>query len=269
MKIHPSAIVHPSAEIAEDVSIGPYCVIEENVKIHPQTILHSHVVLGKNTIVGRGNEIYPGTVIGEAPQDVNWKGEFSRVIIGDFNVIREYVTLHRGSGGGDTVVGNENYLMAYVHAGHNVKIGNGCVFCNLSQLAGYAEVEDKVVIGGMAGIHQFVRVGTMAMVGGCSKNVKDIPPYVKADGSPSRVYGLNLVALKRNGISPERRQQLKKVYNLVYRSKLNLSQAIVKIENTLETSPEVLHFVDFLKRSSRQGILSLEDEKVAVGAFSL
>lgn len=265
--IHPTAVLHPSAEISENVEVGAYSVIGQGVKIGPGTIIHPHVILESHTVIGTRNEIFPGVVIGASPQDLKWKGEFSRVIVGDRNLIREYVTLHRGSGGGNTVVGDDNYLMAYVHAGHNVKIGSGCIIANSVQLAGYSEIEDKVVIGGMAGIHQFVRIGTLAMVGGYSKNVKDIPPYVKADGMPSRVYGLNVVGLKRNGVSPERRELLKKAYNLVYRSKLNLSQAVAEIENALPRTPEIEHFVWFLRNASRQGILSREDGKIAVGSF--
>jgi len=267
MTIHPTAIVHPTAEIASGVTIGAYSVIGEKVKIGPHTIIHPHVVLENNTVLGKENQIFSGAVLGGVPQDLRWKGEFSQLIIGDRNIIREYVTLHRGSEGGTTVVGNDNYLMAYMHAGHNVKIGNGCVVTNCVQLAGYVELEDKVVIGGLAGIHQFVRIGTMAMIGGFSKSPKDVPPYVKVSGMPSRVYGLNVVGLKRNGIPPDRRERLKQAYNLVYRSSLNLSQALAEIEKTLEPSPEITHFINFMRNASRQGVLSREDSKVAVGSF--
>ncbi len=267
MKIHSSAVIHPTAEIEDGVSIGPYSVIGEGVKIGKGTILHSHVVLENYTLLGKENQIFPGVVLGGTPQDLKWKGEFSQVIIGDRNIIREYVTIHRGTGGESTTVGNDNYLMAYMHAGHNVKIGSGCIMANSVGLSGYSEVGDHVVIGGMAGFHQFVRVGTMAMVGGFSKNVKDIPPYVKADGMPSKVYGLNVLGLKRNGVSAERREQLKQAYNLVYRAKLNLSQAIAEISKSLARTPEIEQFVRFLQSASRQGILSREDSKVAVGSF--
>lgn len=263
MNVHPTALVHPSAEIAEDVVIGPFCIVREDVKIGSKTVLHSNVVLEPYTVIGKGNQLFHGVVIGSVPQDLSWKGEYSQAILGDRNTVREYGTIHRGSGGKPTTIGNDNYIMGYFHAGHNVKIGNGCILTNLVQLAGYGELEDYVVVGGMAGFHQFVRVGTMAMVGGLSKNVKDIPPYVKADGSPARVYGLNVIGLKRNGVPPERREQLKKAYNLVYRSKLNLSQAISEIEKSLPNTTEIARFVTFLKNGSRQGILSREDEKVA------
>lgn len=267
MSVHHTAIIHPTAEIGDHVSIGPYCVVGERVKIGAGTILHSHVILETDTALGEKNELYPGVVIGVPPQDLRWKGEFSKVVLGSGNTLREYVTLHRGSSGGNTIVGNENYLMAYTHAGHNVVIGSGCILANGVQLAGYVELEDKVNIGGIVGIHQFVRIGTMAMVGGLSRIVKDIPPYVKANGSPARVYGLNVVGLRRSGVKAEHREALKKAYNLVYRSKLNLTQAISEIEKTLEPVPEVLHFTEFMKNASRQGVLSREDDKVAVGAF--
>lgn len=267
MKAHASAVIHGSAEIAEDVRIGPYCVIGERVRIGSQCILHPHVVLENDTVLGNGNELFPGVVIGAPPQDLRWKGEFSQVIVGNRNMIREYVTLHRGTGGGNTLIGDENYLMAYTHAGHNVKIGNGCILANSVQLAGYSELEDKVNIGGLVGVHQFVRIGAMSMIGGLSRIAKDIPPYVKANGNPARVYGLNVVGLRRNSVPSERRELLKKAYNFVYRSKLNLSQAIAEIENSLELSFEVLHFIEFLKNASRQGVLSREDSKVAVGTF--
>lgn len=258
MSVHPTAIVHPDAHIAADVEIGPYSIVHAGARIGEKTVIHSHVVIEANTVIGKENQIFTGVAIGGTPQDLSWKGEFSNVVIGDRNVIREYSSFHRATGGGVTSIGNDNYLMAYMHAGHNVKIGNGCIIANAVQLAGYAELEDKVVVGGMAGIHQFVRIGTMAMVGGYSKNVKDIPPYVKVDGLPSRVFGLNRIALKRNGIPTERRDALKRAYNAVYRSKMNLRQAIEEIEKNMEQTPEIARFLDFLKNPSRQGILSRE-----------
>lgn len=258
MKTHPTSIIDPTAEIAESVVIGPYCVIGKKVKIGENTVLHSHVILEEDTIIGEKNEIFPGVVIGAQPQDLSWKREESKVIIGNGNLIREYVTIHRGSGGKNTCIGNGNYLMAYVHAGHNVMIGNGCIIANAVGLAGYAELEDKVVVGAMAGIHQFVRIGTMAMVGGYSKNVKDVPPYVKVDGIPARAFGLNLIALKRNEIPSEHREILKKAYHLVYRSRHNLSQAIKAIENEVTLIPEIQKFLRFLSSPSKQGILNRE-----------
>jgi UDP-N-acetylglucosamine acyltransferase len=267
MNFHPTAVVHPTAEIGDNTTIGPYCIVGERVKIGAGTVLHSHVVLENDTILGAGNHIFSGVVIGAPSQDLRWKGEFSQVIVGNRNFIREYVTVHKGTGGGNTVIGDENYIMAYSHAGHNVKIGNGCILANSVQLAGYVELEDKVNIGGLVGIHQFARVGTIAMVGGLSPISKDIPPFVKTSGIPARVYGLNVVGLRRNGVTSERRESLKKAYSFVYRSKMNLSQAIAEIENSLELTHEVLHFVEFLKNASRQGVLSREESKVAVGSF--
>lgn len=264
MKAHATAVIHPSAEIDDDVSIGPYSVIGERVKIGSGTILRAHVTLESETVLGSQNELFPGVVIGAPPQDLRWKGEFSQVILGNRNVIREHVTLHRGTGGGPTTIGDENYIMAYSHAGHNVKIGNNCILANCVQLAGYVELEDRVNIGGLVGVHQFVRIGAMTMIGGLSRIIKDIPPFVKANGNPARVYGLNVVGLRRNGVPAERREILKKAYNLVYRAKMNLSEAIAEIERSLPLSHEVRHFVEFMKNPSRQGVLNREDSETAV-----
>jgi UDP-N-acetylglucosamine acyltransferase len=253
--IHQTAIIHPNVEIAENVVIGPYCIIKEGVKIGKGTILHSYVILEENTVLGEQNQLFHGVAIGGPPQDLSWKGEFSQVIIGNRNIIREYVTLHRATGGGATHVGDDNYLMAYMHAGHNVRIGSGCIIANGVQLGGYCQVEDRAVIGGLAAIHQFVRIGKMAMLGGLSRNVKDVPPFVLADGNPARIFGLNIVGLKRNGIPLERRQKLKKAYNLLFRSSLNLSQALKELEDNVEKTPEIEHLLYFLKNPSRQGIL--------------
>jgi UDP-N-acetylglucosamine acyltransferase len=263
MKIHPTAIIDSTAQISETAVIGPYCIIGKRVKIGEDTILHSHVILEDETIIGEKNEIFQGVVIGTAPQDLSWRNEVSRVVVGNGNLIREYVTIHKGSGGKNTIIGDGNYIMAYVHAGHNVKIGSRCIIANSVGLAGYVELEDKVVMGGMAAVHQFVKIGTMAMVGGYSKNVKDIPPYVKVDGIPSRAYGLNLIALKRNEIPLENRELLKKAYNFLYRSGYNLCQAVEAIEHNLPSTVEIERFLHFLRNPSRQGILSREFSKKA------
>lgn len=255
IKVHETAVIHPRAGIAEGVEIGEYSVIGEKVRIGPGTRIYPHVIIQGDVVIGKENQIFPGVVIGMPPQDLKWDRNETRICIGDRNLIREYVTIHMASQGGTTRIGNDNFLMAYTHVAHNCEIGHEVIITNATSLAGYVAVEDKVVIGGMAGIHQFVRVGTMAMVGGFSKNVKDIPPYMKADGQPARVVAVNTLGLRRHGVPAERREAIKKAYKLLYRSQLNLTQALDRIEAEVPPFQEVTYLLEFMKNSSRMGVL--------------
>ena len=246
-KIHSTALIDPSAEIAEGVSIGAYSVIGKNCHIGDGTRIDSNVMLDENTSLGKNCTVLTGAVLGGAPQDYKFSGENTYLRIGDGNIIREYVTIHRASGEGEaTVIGNDNMLMAYCHIGHNCTLGNNITMANYVGISGHTLIEDKVVFGGIVGVHQKVRVGKLAMVGGFSKVVQDVPPFVVADGRPTRVYDLNVVGLRRNGVTPKVRSELRLAYKLLYRSKLNVSQALEAIENELDSSDELQYLLDFI-----------------------
>lgn len=250
--IHETAVVHPGARIGKDVEIGPYAVIGENVLIDDGTKIGAHVVIDGWTSIGKNCVIFPSASIGAEPQDLKFRGEKSYVFVGDNTKIREFATIHRATGEGEeTRVGANCLLMAYTHVAHNCTVGNNVIMSNAATLAGHVIVEDRVVIGGLAGVHQFVKIGRNAMVGGASKVVQDVPPYVIVDGHPARVAGLNNVGMSRAGIAPEVRRNLKKAYKILYRSGLSLDQAIAVMEQELESCPEVEHFLRFLRNAER------------------
>lgn len=247
-KIHPTASVDPAAQLGEDVQIGAFSVVGPEVIIGDRTILDTHVVLENGTSLGTDCRICSGAVLGGSPQDHKFKGEKTQLILGDRNVIREYVTIHRSTGEGTaTRIGDDNMIMANSHVAHNCQIGSRIMMANMVGISGHAVVEDDVVIGGIVGIHQFVRIGKMAMVGGFSKVVQDVPPFMMADGRPSKVYGLNTVGLRRHGISPSVRTSLKRSFKIIYRSDLNFSQAIEEIEQDVEESAEREYLLEFLR----------------------
>lgn len=252
-RIHPTAIVEPGAKIGTKVEIGPYSIIGANVEIGEEIVIGPHVVIDGWTKIGKRNQIFHGASIGLEPQDMKFKGEETYLFIGDNNIIRENVTIHRGTeeGGGETRIGSNNLIMAYCHIAHDCQLGNHIIMSNATNLAGHVIIEDYAVLAGLTGIHQFVRVGKMAMVGAHSKVVKDVPPYILVDGHPARVNGINVVGLRRNGVSPELRQEIKRAYKFLYRSNLNISQAIEKMDQELETSPEIEHFLRFLRNAQR------------------
>jgi len=259
--IHPSAIVDPSAQIAEGAEIGPFSIIHGNVTIGAGTKLHSSVVIGEWTEIGESNEIFPGAVIGVAPQDLRYSGERAYTKIGNRNVIREYVTIHRASDAeGVTSIGDDNLLMAYTHVAHNCLLGNQIVIANSVGIAGHVEIEDQAVLGGMCGLHQFVRVGKLAMLGGMAQIRQDIPPYAMVDGQPARVFGMNIRGMQRRGIDKDSRQALKSCYRLILQSGLNLTQAINSIKANVEQTDEVAHLVKFLESPSKMGVCIREPD---------
>ncbi len=252
--IHPTAIIHNSAEIAEGVKIGPYSQIGPNVKIGCDSIIESHVVIHSHTVLGERCHIFPFASIGAIPQDLKFKGEESWVKIGDECVIREFVTIHRGTtlGVGITEIGNSSFLMAYAHVAHDCKIGNHVIVANVATLGGHVEIEDCAIIGGITAIHQFVKIGAYALLGGMSATVKDIPPYVIASGNRAKLYGLNLVGLRRHNFSQNVISALKRAYSILIRSKKPLKVALEKIKNeSIFYLPEVAHFVKFIENSKR------------------
>jgi UDP-N-acetylglucosamine acyltransferase len=252
--IHPTAIIDPKAEIGEEVEIGPYSVIERDVFIDEGTKIGPHVVIRHGTHIGKRCQISQFASIGEAPQYSGYKGERTFLRIGDRNVIREFVTLHRGTvkGGGRTVIGNENFIMAYSHVAHDCQIGNQVVMANGATLAGHILIEDFAIIGGLTAIHQFCRVGAYAIIGGVSGVLMDIPPYTKAQGDRAKLFGLNTVGLKRANFSEETLRALKKTYRIIFRSGLTLEKAMKQVrEDEIAQTPEVQHFLQFIQGSKR------------------
>ncbi len=252
--IHPTAIIDSKAEISEGVEIGPYSVIEKNVLIGEGTKIGPHVVIREGTYIGKQCQISQFASIGEAPQSVGYKGEKTFLQIGDHNIIREFVTLHRGTikGGGKTVIGNENFLMAYSHVAHDCQIGNQVVMANGATLAGHILIEDFAIIGGLSAIHQFCRVGTYAIIGGITGVLMDIPPYTKAQGDRAKLFGLNTIGLKRANFSEETLKALKKAYRIIFRSSLTLEKAMKRVvEDEISQTPEVQHFLQFIQCSKR------------------
>jgi UDP-N-acetylglucosamine acyltransferase len=252
--IHPGAIVHENARIGDGCQIGPFCVIGENVILGPDCIIHSHVVIDGHTELGSANEIYPFTAIGLKTQDLKWQGGTTWTRIGDHNTIRENVTIHSATGDGDaTVIGNSNNILAYCHIAHDCQLGNHIIMSNVGTLAGHVTVEDRAIIGGLAAVHQFCRIGTMAIIGGCSKVVQDVPPFMLADGNPASTRTVNKEGLRRNSVGEETQSTLKQAFKLLIREKLTISNAIERIEADLPPSPELKHLVEFV-RSSKRGI---------------
>jgi UDP-N-acetylglucosamine acyltransferase len=252
MQTHSSAIISSKAKIESSVAVGPFSIIGDNVSIGANTVIGAHCVIEGNTSIGNGCEIFTGAVIGSRPQDLKFKGEDVFLEIGNNNIIREYCTLNPGTGqGGKTTVGDNNLLMAYSHIAHDCRVGSGCVLANNSTLAGHVTIEDKAVVGGIVAIHQFVRVGMLSIIGGCSKVVQDIPPFSTCDGHPARVYGLNLIGLRRKGVSRESIRQIDQVFKLIFNSGLSAKHAIEKIEKELTGNEEIAYLVNFIRNSER------------------
>ena len=239
--IHEAAVVAPTARIGRNVEIGPYAVISDHVQIGEGTKIAPHVVIREWTQIGRDCQIFQGASIGEVPQDLKFKGEKSYTFIGD-----------RTTGEGEeTRIGDDCLLMAYTHVAHNCVLGNHIIMSNAAMLAGHAIVEDGVVIGGMAGVHQFVKIGRNAMIGGTSKLVQDVVPFTMVDGHPARAVGLNSVGISRAGIPLDVRRRIKQAYKILYRSGLNLTQAIAVIEQEVDSCEEIDHMLRFLRNAER------------------
>jgi len=252
VKIHPTAVVSADAELDDDVEIGPFTVIGPQVRIGCGTRLRNHVTVVSHTVIGSGCDIYPQAVLGGEPQDLKFRGEESSLIIGDYNIIRECVTINRGTalGGGRTIIGDRNLIMAYVHIAHDCRIGNQCVITNCSQLAGHIAVEDMAIISGMVAIHHFVTIGTLSFVAGLSAVRTDVPPYMIVDGNPARVRKLNLEGMRRRGMPPASVQALKEVFRLIYRSDLSRAQVVESLEhNPLAQDPAVQNLIRHFRAS--------------------
>jgi UDP-N-acetylglucosamine acyltransferase len=259
--IHPTAIVDTKAEIADGVEIGPYAVIGPMVKIGANTQIGAHTVVEGCTSIGAENKIGHFASIGGAPQDMKYRGEPTQLIIGDRNMIREFTTLHTGTiqDQGITRIGNDNWIMAYVHIAHDCVVGNHTIFSNNAQIAGHVHVDDWAILGGMSGVHQFVRIGEHSMIGGASKLVQDLPPYVIASGAVAEPHGLNAEGLKRRGFSPESIAALRHAYKLLYKQNLSFEEAKKAIADLAEekqatevqTAEKLRIFHDFIAASER------------------
>jgi len=251
--IHPTAIIHPGAQLAENVSIGPYSVIGEYVKIGSGTTVASHVVIEGWTELGCDNQVYQFASIGANPQDLKYAGQETYLKIGDRNRIREFTTLNRGTaeGGGITTIGNDNLFMAYSHVAHDCLIQDHAILANGATLAGHVEIESAAILGGLSAVHQFCRIGCHTMISGGAMVAQDVPPYTVAQGDRAKTMGLNLIGLKRRGFSEEAIRGIKKAYRLVFRSGMRLEDALAKIADEIDTTPELDHFVTFIKESQR------------------
>jgi UDP-N-acetylglucosamine acyltransferase len=250
--IHSTAIVHPKAEVASGCEIGPYCIIGEYVALGNNCKLHSHVVVDGHTRLGRDNEIFPFASIGKKTQDLKWKGGVTRLEIGERNVFREGVTIHSATDDGDaTVVGSDNLLLTYVHIAHDCVLGNHIIMSGFAGLAGHVVVEDHAILGGYTAVHQFCRVGKLAMTGGCSRIPQDVPPFMIVEGNPAETRTINKIGLERNGVSNEAQTALRRAYKIIFREELSVPNALLKIEEELPPLPEVQHLVQFIRASER------------------
>jgi len=253
MNIHPTAIISQDATLAEGVEVGPYSIIGPDCHIGKNTRIGPHVVIESHTDIGEGCRISQFASLGGAPQDLKYRGEATRVVIGNYNTIREYVTINRATkaDSGVTLIGNHNLLMAYCHVAHNCRLENHIVMANAANLAGHIHIEDFAIIGGLSGVHQFTRIGAHCIIGGASAVTKDVPPFVMASGNFAKLFGLNTIGLKRRGFTDETLQALKKAYRIVFRSSMLLSAAIKKVESEVEDLPEVRQFLAFIRESKR------------------
>lgn len=251
LAVHPSAIVGNSSRIHETAEIGPYAVIGDNVTIGAGTKIGAHAIIDGVTTIGENCRIFPGASIGLEPQDLRYKGEPTGVILGNNVTIREYVTIHRANGEGFTEVGDDCFLMNYVHIAHNCKLGRGVIMANNTQLAGHVWVEDYSVFSGFCIVHQNVRIGRFVMMGGMTGARVDLPPFTICDGRPAAVRGINVVGLRRGKMSADVRNAIKTAYKLVYKEGLNLTSAIARIEAELPAFDEIKELVDFLRTSKR------------------
>ena len=250
--IHPTAVVDSSAEIADDVAIGPFSVIGPKVRIAAGTRVGPHVFIERNTHIGSDCRIHNGAVLGSDPQDLKFGGEETLLIVGDNTTIREYATLNRGtSAHGKTEVGSHCLLMSYSHVAHDCVLGDRVIVSNAVNMGGHVTIGEWAIVGGLTAVHQFVRIGAHAFVGGAARVQKDVPPYVKAAGSPLALYGLNSVGLQRRGFSEDVRSNLKKAYRLLFASTYNVTQALERARTELTRSPEVDAFLDFIEQSER------------------
>jgi UDP-N-acetylglucosamine acyltransferase len=253
MEIHPSAVIHPAAELDSGVKVGAYVTIGERVSVGRDTEIGGHVVLEGRTQIGERNRIYPFCTIGTPPQDVGYKGEDTRLVIGNDNIIREYVTANRATTKEhwETVVGDGNYIMAYAHIAHDCRLGNGVVMANVATLGGHVKIGDYASLGGLVAVHQFVRIGDYAFVGGKTAVVKDVPPFMMVSGSRAKLYGINQKGLKRSGFSQDKIEGLKKAYRMIWREGQRFQDAVKSAREQITPFPELEMLLNFLDGGKR------------------
>ncbi len=250
--VHPTAIIAPSAILGDGVEVGPYAYIGDQCVVGDNCVIAMRATLERNVTLAPGVKVGIGSVIGGDPQDLKYKGEHTTVEIGEYTVIREYATINRGTTHSfKTTVGSGSFLMSYVHLAHDCQIGNGVIIGNGTQLAGHVSIDDRAIVSGLVAVHQFARIGRHSFVGGCSRVAKDVPPYLKAVGNPVKLYGLNSVGLQRSGFDDAIVRELKRAYRLVFRSELNVSQALTRARAELQQLPEVMAFLTFIEESER------------------
>ncbi len=250
--IHPTAIIAPTAVLGERVTVGPYAYVGDECVVGDGCVIAMRATLERNVTLASGVKVGIGSVLGGDPQDLKYKGEHTTVEIGENTVIREYATINRGTTHSmKTTVGSGSFLMSYVHLAHDCQIGNGVIIGNGTQLAGHVSIDDRAIVSGLVAVHQFARIGRHSFVGGCSRVAKDVPPYLKAVGNPVKLYGLNSVGLQRSGFDEALVRELKRAYRLVFRSELNVSQAMTRARAELQLLPEVTAFLTFIEESER------------------
>ena len=252
-QVHPTAVVHPDAQLHETVEVGAFAVIGPKVRIGEGTRVGPHVVIEGRTTLGARNRVFQFSSLGAAPQDLKYGGEDTELIIGDENQIREFTTLHIGTGGGGgaTRVGHRNLFMANSHVAHDCVVGNGCILANSAALGGHVQVEDHVILSGLTAVHQFTRLGRHSFIAGGAMVVMDVPPYCMAQGDRAELAGLNTVGLERHGFNEERISRIKEAYRILFRSKLGVAEALAKMKAELGGHPEIDHFIDFVAQSKR------------------
>jgi UDP-N-acetylglucosamine acyltransferase len=253
VRVHPTAIVHPTARIGAGVQVGPWAIVGENCEVGDGSVIDARATLERNVRLGRNVRVGSSTILGGDPQDLKFRGEETWVEVGDDTVIREFTHVNRGTTQSyRTTIGRGAFVMSYVHLAHDCHVGDGVILVNNSQLAGHVTVEDKAIVAGLTAVHQFVRIGRHAFVGGCSRVVKDVPPFVKAVGNPVRLFGLNTLGLQRSGFSDATLSELKRAYRLLFRSELPLTAAVERARAELDgTDPDVRALLDFVEGSQR------------------
>ncbi len=254
INVHKTAVIHPDAKLPKDISVGPYSVIGAKVQIGEGSRIGAHCVIDGQTTIGKNCQIFTGAVVGSAPQDKKFAdSDDVELIVGDNNIIREYVTMNPGTvdGGRKTVIGNNNLFMVSAHVAHDCIVGNNCVLANVGTIAGHVTMEDGAIVGGLSAVHQFVRLGRLSIVGGCSKVVQDVPPFSTCDGHPARVFSMNLLGLKRAKISAASVKNLKQAFKLLFHSGLSKTHAIEQVVKEIPPCPELDHLIFFAKTTKR------------------
>ncbi len=252
--IHKTALIGPNVKLGQNITVGPYSIIDGNAVIGDNAAIGAHCVVEGHTTIGKNCQLFTGAVIGSPPQDKKHQGQDNvRLVIGDNNIFREYVTVNPGTveGGGITTIGNNNLIMACAHVAHDCHIGSDCVLANYVGLSGHVTIEDRAVIGGLSGVHQFARVGFMSIIGGCSKVNQDVPPYSMVDGNPATLRGLNVIGLKRANMPSATQMALRRAFKILFNTGLNRTNAVAQVKEQMNGLPEIHRVIEFIQTSKR------------------